>query len=82
MDMVNNPPHYNRGKVEAIDAIESAIAGLHGIEAMCVGNAIKYLYRTGLKGAEGPRKVNKQDIAKAIWYLNRILESNEQEVSL
>lgn len=72
-DMVNNPPHYNQGKVECIDGIESAIKGLSGMEAMCVGNAIKYLWRTGLKNTNGARIVNKEDVRKAIWYLNKIL---------
>ena len=31
-DNVNNPSHY-QGKVECIDCIESAAAGLNGIEA-------------------------------------------------
>lgn len=43
-DNVNSPSHY-QGKVECIDCIESATAGLNGIEAFCTGNAIKYLYR-------------------------------------
>ena len=73
MDAVNHPAHYTNGKIEAIDAIESAIKGLDGMEAMCVGNAIKYLFRTGLKNsAAGKRQVNQEDLKKAIWYLNRI----------
>jgi hypothetical protein len=75
--MVNNPPHYNKGKVQAIDAIESAIVGLHGMEAMCIGNAIKYLFRTGLKNNDGPRKINEEDLKKAVWYLNRLIEEHE-----
>ena len=43
-DMVNHPPHYE-GKVECIDALESATAGLEGIEAVDTANAIKYLWR-------------------------------------
>jgi len=43
-DPVNQPRHY-QGKVECIDAIESAIQDLEGLEAMCTGNAIKYLFR-------------------------------------
>ena len=71
-DLVNHPPHYTNGKIEAIDAIEAAVEGLHGIEAMCIGNAIKYLFRTGLKhGNEGVRRVHPEDVRKAIWYLKR-----------
>lgn len=45
IDMVNRPPHYNKGKVECIDALEAATCDLKGIEAICTANAIKYLWR-------------------------------------
>ena len=61
-----NPSHYQKGKVECIDAIESATAGLEGIEAFCTGNAIKYLYRWKEKGGA-------EDLRKARWYINRLL---------
>jgi hypothetical protein len=32
MDLVNNPPHYNQGNIECIDAIKSACVGLDGYE--------------------------------------------------
>ena len=63
-DMVNAPPHYTAGGIEAIDAIESAL-GPEGFLAYCRGNAIKYIWRAGLKG------VYRQDLRKAIWYLER-----------
>lgn len=43
VDAVNHPSHYNAGKIECIEALESATAGLCGIEAICTANAIKYL---------------------------------------
>ena len=64
-DMVNSPPHY-QGKVECIDAIESAIDGLSGMEGMCTGNAIKYLWRWKRKGGY-------EDLRKARYYINRLL---------
>ena len=65
-DVVNHPNHYTNGKVECIDAIEAATAGLEGIEAVCTANAIKYLWRWKLKnGAE--------DLRKADWYIKRLL---------
>ena len=67
-DMVNSPSHY-QGKVECIDAIEAAIQGLDGMEAMCTGNAIKYLFRWKRKGG-------RTDLEKARWYINRILGDN------
>lgn len=62
-----NPSHYQKGKVECIDAIESATAGLEGIEAFCTGNAIKYLYRWKEKGGV-------EDLAKAKWYLEKLIQ--------
>lgn len=67
MSNVNHPSHYNQGKVECIDAIEAATAGLTGSEAFCTGSAIKYLWRWKQKnGAE--------DLEKAKWYLEKLLE--------
>lgn len=67
IDMVNRPAHYNKGRVECIDAIESATGDLEGIEAVCTANAIKYLWRWKQKnGAE--------DLEKAKWYINHLLE--------
>lgn len=66
-DMVDNPPHYNQGHIECIDALESAL-GPDGFKAFCRGNALKYLWRADLKnGAE--------DYRKAAWYLNRLISS-------
>lgn len=44
-DVVNHPSHYTKGSIECIDAIDSATAGKSGIEAVCVANVIKYLWR-------------------------------------
>lgn len=66
-DPVNHPAHY-QGKVECIDAIESAL-GPDGFAAYCRGNAIKYAYRAGRKGPAA------QDMAKAQWYLARATET-------
>jgi len=59
---VNHPEHYNKGRFEAIDVIEDWSLGFH------CGNAVKYICRHKYKSAP------KQDIKKAIWYLNRYLE--------
>ena len=63
-DPVNSPKHY-QGKVECIDAIEAAIEGLTGMQAMCTGNAIKYLYRWSKKGGM-------EDLDKAMWYIQKM----------
>jgi len=70
-DLVNHPPHYNKGKVECIDAIESAVSDLHGIEAVCTANAIKYLYRW--KAKDGV-----ESLKKARWYLDRLINTLEE----
>lgn len=66
-DVVNHPSHYTNGKVECIDAIESATVGKTGIEAVCVANVIKYLWRYEDKNGL-------EDIKKAQWYLNKLIE--------
>lgn len=63
-DLVNFPPHYITGKVECIDAIQSALTP-EEFRGFCKGNALKYTWRELHKnGAE--------DIAKARWYLDRL----------
>lgn len=64
-DNVNKPAHYTQGKVECIDAIESATMGLVGIIAVCVGNVIKYVWRFALKNGI-------EDLDKADYYLQKL----------
>jgi hypothetical protein len=58
-DEVNHPPHYNEhpSGIEAIDITEHFNFNL--------GNAIKYIWRAGLKGNEVV------DLQKAVWYVER-----------
>ena len=73
-DNVNHPSHYTQGGIECIDAIKAATVGLTGTEAVCTGNAVKYMWRWKFKnGAE--------DIRKAMWYLEKLLEEVESENS-
>ncbi len=58
-DPVNHPAHYTRGGIECIDVIEKLGLGFH------LGNALKYLWRAGVKGDE------LEDLRKARWYLDR-----------
>lgn len=67
IDNVNNPAHYTAGGIECIDALAAATEGLNGIEAVCTANAIKYLWRW-------KRKNGAEDLKKAIWYINRLLQ--------
>ena len=70
-DVVNHPSHYTQGKVECIDAIESACINKQGIEAVCVANVIKYLWRYENKNGV-------EDVKKAKWYLERLIEGLEK----
>lgn len=65
-DMVNHPAHYVGDKYEVIDIIEEYTKNLSGVEAVCIGNAIKYILRF-------QKKNGNEDIQKAIWYLNKYL---------
>lgn len=60
-DDVNHPTHYTSHPtgIECIDVIEHF--------AFNVGNAIKYLWRAGLKASESHIK----DLEKARWYIDR-----------
>lgn len=69
-DPVNHPPHYNShpSGIECIEITEHY--------NFCVGNAIKYLWRAGLKG-DGDSAKHAEDLRKAIWYLQRELKRVE-----
>lgn len=66
-DNVQHPKHYNQGGIECIYAIKAATIGKTGIEAFCVGNAIKYLWRYEEKNGV-------EDVKKAQWYINRLIQ--------
>lgn len=69
-DMVNNPVHYQSMvkdlNIDAITCMRAAF-GDESVIAFCICNALKYIYRH-------QNKNGKQDIQKAIWYLNKYLE--------
>lgn len=58
-DAVNHPRHYlgHPSGVECIEIVEHL--------NFCVGNAIKYLWRAGLKGDA------LEDLQKGRWYIDR-----------
>jgi hypothetical protein len=66
-DMVNHPKHYTQGEIETIDKIKYLTREFSGIEAVCIGNFIKYIDRCNLKGGM-------EDLEKAKWYLDRFLD--------
>ncbi len=74
-DNVNHPAHYTAGGIECIDALAAATEGLHGIEAVCTANAIKYLWRW-------KRKNGVEDLQKARWYIDRLIKVLDKPAEL
>ena len=70
-DKVRNPRHYCDGKFECIDVMVET-QGKQAVMYYCVCNAFKYLYRA-------TRKNGKEDVRKALWYLNKFVELEEQD---
>ena len=68
--MVNHPSHYTSDPsgVECIDIVRHRNYN--------IGNAIKYLWRAGLKMDADKSSVQKEieDCEKAIWYIKRHIE--------
>jgi hypothetical protein len=69
-DAVTKPKHYNTGGIEAIDYIKQQLGD--GFIEYCEGNALKYLHRWRYK--EHPV----QDLRKARWYLDKMIEATEE----
>jgi hypothetical protein len=69
-NMVTNPPHYT-AHPSGIECIE-----ITRHFSFNLGNAIKYIWRAGLKGGEAKAL---EDLKKAAWYINdqiALLEGN------
>lgn len=70
-----NPSYYNEGNVSCIEAMASAF-GTEAVAAFCKCNAFKYLWRSDHKNGT-------EDLKKALWYLNKLLDiygsQNKQE---
>ena len=70
-DLVNHPEHYKaKNGLEAIDMIAAFTEGLQGMEAVCTANALKYLCRWHKKNGV-------EDLKKARWYINYLIEMKE-----
>ena len=69
-NMVNHPPHYNTSNIETIDIIESVTGD--GFETYLQGNILKYICRYKYKNGV-------EDLEKARWYLNRLIETKVGE---
>lgn len=74
IDMVNHPAHYTAGNVECIDALESMSMGYHdAVQAALAWQVVKYIWRSPLKGKQ------LEDLRKARFYLNRLIEKVKHE---
>lgn len=69
-DPVNRPAHYTSGGIECIDAMQAAF-GAEAVKDFCLCNAFKYLWRHRSKNGV-------EDLKKARWYLNRLIEAVEE----
>jgi hypothetical protein len=70
-DLVNNPPHYNKGDIECIDAIEAMLTHEEFVGYLR-GNSLKYRWRFRYKNGI-------QDLEKAEWYENKLIEILKDE---
>ena len=70
MDMVNNPPHYNKAGIETIQAIKAMLGEV--FKYYLQGNIMKYIWRYEYKDGV-------QDLEKAQWYLNELIEDRQED---
>jgi hypothetical protein len=72
VDMVNRPPHYLVGGIEAIDVIKSRLTKEEYIGYL-KGTKLKYDLRYPFK--DNPQ----QDLEKSDWYKNKLLEATQDD---
>ena len=72
-DLVNSPPHYNKGAIECIDAIEAMLTHEEYVGYLR-GNSLKYRWRFRYKNGI-------QDLEKAEWYEQRLMETLKENES-
>ena len=70
-DAVNHPSHYTDGGIECIEAIESALTN-EEYRGYLKGNIQKYVWREKHKGGT-------ESLKKAKWYLQRLIELDEDQ---
>ena len=67
VDPVEQPDHYNKGAIEAIEAIKASMPE-HEFKGYLKGNALKYLWRYDYKGKPV------EDLRKCRWYIDRLIK--------
>lgn len=70
--MVSHPSHYKFGNFEVIDVVDAVTEELSGYECNYTAQALQYLMRWH-------RKNGYQDLEKAIWFIQRILDKHKEE---
>jgi hypothetical protein len=72
-DMFNNPPHYTKEDLECIDAIKASLATYRtdGYAGYLKGTIMAYLWRYEDKNGV-------QDLRKAKWYLQKLIDHETQ----
>lgn len=68
-DEINHPQRYAGGKYECIDVMTD-VFGVDAVRNFCKLNAFKYIWREQNKNGV-------EDIKKAVWYLNKLIELSE-----
>ena len=72
-DPMVNPSHYKtKSGLETIEVIEAFTDGLNGIEAVDVGHILRYITRY-------KKKNGIQDVRKAAWYCNHLIQYLEKQ---
>lgn len=71
-DIVNNPEHYKRGGLEALDVIKAFLTP-EEYRGYVKGNVIKYVLRERMKGGD-------LDLGKANYYLSDLIQILEGDV--
>nr|DAJ97124.1 MAG TPA: nucelotide kinase [Caudoviricetes sp.] len=71
VDMVNHPKHYTSGKIEVIRIMEDQLTD-EEYRGYIKGQVIKYVTRERHKNGL-------EDLKKAAWYLNRLIQKLERE---
>lgn len=73
-DNVNHPKHYqSSGSLECIQVLQEVLSK-EEFEGFCRGNIIKYLWRSNQKNGL-------EDLKKAQWYLNKLIDTKEKEIT-
>jgi len=69
---VTKPIHYNQNGIECIEAIEAMMCGIDKPHGYHAGNVLKYLWRFEYKNGL-------EDLQKAKWYLERLIEKYKEK---